>query len=93
VALAVAVGQQRRARLPLHVDETRRHNQARGIDLTPGACRGEVADRRDAIAADADIGAPRGLAAAVDHLAASNDHVERRFAPLACRPDEACGHQ
>ncbi len=76
MTLAVAVGKQRRARLALHVDEAGRDDQARRVDHAAAGFRGEIADARDAIADDADIGALRRLAAAVDDLPAAHDQIE-----------------
>ncbi len=85
MTLAVAVGQQRRARLALHVDEAGRHGQAPGIDDAARLLGGEIPDRHDAIADHAHIGAPRRLAGAVDHVAAAHDQIEATRALFAAR--------
>ena len=71
------------------VDEARRHDSAGRVDRLPGTPRGEVADRRDTIAPDADVGAARFLARAVEHLAAADDEVELGGSARAERRSEA----
>ena len=73
MALAVAVGEQRRARLPLHVDEPGRNHQAGGVDYLPGLFGRQVADPDDAITNDADVHALRRLTRAVEDLSTTHD--------------------
>ena len=56
VALRAAVGEQRLGRPREHVDEAGRDGQARWRRSTVAPSRCEVADRGDAVAADADVG-------------------------------------
>ena len=93
VALAGAVGEQRDARLPLHVDEAGGHDAARGVDHVAGGGRRQVADGRDAIAGNADIGTARGRVEPVDDLATADDDVEFGSARLAGRRHEEDGRE
>src|SRR5439155_25881217 len=74
VAFAVAVGQQRRARLSLHVDESWRDHASGGVDLFAGSTR-YAADCDNATVTHCHVGAPRRRAGAVDHLAVADDEV------------------
>ena len=77
VALRAAVDEQRLGGPGQHVDEAGRDGQAasRRPRSRPRAPR-EVADRGDAVAADADVGPTRRAARAVVDGAAADDHVE-----------------
>ncbi len=75
--LGTAVDEQRLGRPRQHVDETRRDRHAGGVDRGCRAGGGKVADRRDAVAADAHVGPASRVAAAVVDRAAAHDDVER----------------
>ena len=79
VALAVGVHEERDARLPLHVDESRRHDVAGGVDCPPRAT-GRRADRDDAVAPDRDVGAAGRSSGPVDEVAVLDHEVELRRA-------------
>jgi hypothetical protein len=70
------VDEQRLGRPRQHVDEARRDRESARIDLVARAPRRQVADRRDLVAADADVAGERRLArAVVDRSAADHDVV------------------
>ena len=58
------------------VDEPGRDVAAGGVEHRGRRRRRQVADRGDAVAGDADVGAAGRAASAVDHLAAADEHVE-----------------
>ena len=61
----------------VRVDEPRRDDEPGGVDARVCRRAAQVADARDAVAADADVGKkPRG-AGAVDHAAAGEHEIER----------------
>jgi len=62
-------------RLTKHVDESRRHDQAVGVDHLPGMRVGEVADRGDATILHGDIGRVPGRTRTVDDVAVADDGV------------------
>jgi len=72
---------ERRPRLVHHVDPARRHVFAGGVDLLTAAA-GDRADADEAAAFDRDVGANRGIAGAVEHLAAADDDVVDRHGRL-----------
>jgi hypothetical protein len=60
----------------VHVDEARRHDGAFGVDDVLGLHAGQTGrELDDAAIGDADVGAPRGAAGAIDQLPATNDEV------------------
>src|SRR6185503_7181038 len=61
-----------------HVDEAGGDGEAGDVDRLARGGRGEVADRGNAVATDADVGDARLAAAAVVDGAAAEDQVERR---------------
>ena len=75
VAHAAAVSDQRRVGPRQHVDETRRDGLAARVDLgrRPGA--GEVTDRGDTIATNANIRSPTRRAGAIEERAVADDEV------------------
>ena len=76
MTLAVAVNQERCARLALNVDEAGADDASGGVDHGRGRRRGEIAEGHDAVAAYAHVGPEPWRAAAVDELPAAHDHVE-----------------
>ena len=68
---------QRRIHVEMRVDEGRRDQIARRIDPLPGLGRAEIAQRRDPVAADADVGHPP-----VRQGAARDDDIEHHRSPL-----------
>ena len=56
MALAAAIGQERRARPATGVDESRRDCFSHRVDDLTGAAVGQVPNRGDSIALDADVG-------------------------------------
>ena len=58
----------------MNVDESRADDAVLGID-GPARTLAHLADPDDDPAVDGDIGAPAGLPASIDHLAAANDDV------------------
>jgi hypothetical protein len=61
-----------------HVDETRSDGQPGGIDLASAALRAEIADRRDAIVEDGEVGgSARRTGAVVNGPVADHDIVRR----------------
>src|SRR5207244_11856917 len=58
------------------VDESGREREILELDPPPGLAPGEIAYRRDGIAADADIGAKPWSPGAVHHAAAGEEQVE-----------------
>ena len=71
------VGQHVELRLAEHVDEARRDDEVGGIDAGLRLAAIEPADRGDAIAGDADVGAIPRRAAAIDHAAIGDQQIER----------------
>ena len=57
---------------------------ARGIDLAGRCCSGEIADRRDPVAVDGDVGAHTCRPSAVDDRAVADDQV-------VCHEKSPCG--
>src|SRR4030095_7081393 len=62
LALRACVGDQRVHRPGEHVDESGRHGEAAGVDDAFRGRSGKVADGRDPVAADPDVGAPARVA-------------------------------
>ena len=71
--------------LPQHVDEAGRDDQSGGID---GALRfhagTSAANKRNAVADDADVGISPRVSAAVDQASVANEHVELLREPNGC---------
>ncbi len=59
----------------VRIDETRGDDAVPGVERAVGRVACQVADRRDAAAAHADIGAKAGCLAAVDHGTANDEQV------------------
>ena len=57
------------------VDQSGRDNQPCSVDFAGGGQGGEVADRRDAVGRDGDIGWAGGSTGTVDECAAAQDQV------------------
>ena len=78
-----------------HVDEAGRHCHAGRIDVPSGVCLGQIPDRRDALAAHADIGLDRLLAAAIVDRSVAHDDVVlgRRWLDLACSQQQSEGYR
>ena len=54
----------------MHVDEAGRHDLAPGVQVAAGGLTVKIADRRDPVVLDADVGAVAGPPGAVDDLGA-----------------------
>jgi hypothetical protein len=65
-------------RVRVHVDEPRRDDAIAGVNHERGRRARQAADRRDAIAANADVLAPPRIAGPVEHPAVDDDQVEWR---------------
>ena len=76
VALARAIGEERRPGLPLNVDEARRHDLSGSIHLATTGPPREIAHCHDAVTHHPDVGWPRRRAATVDDLAIPDDEVQ-----------------
>ena len=74
----VGLRQQRLVVVRVRVDEAGRHDASAGLDRLACRVAGEIADRGDAAADDADIGVEAGRARAVDDGAAADEEVEGR---------------
>ena len=59
------------------VDEAGGDVKPRGVDHAPTLLRGDLAERRDAVADDADVGPEGRRAGAVEHGSSAHDEVER----------------
>ncbi len=70
-----------RVEVGVDVDEAGRDDLAGGVDALRRLGVGEVGDGGDAVADDADIGAPTRRVGAVDHVAAGDDDVEHGASP------------
>ena len=70
------VDQQRTLGMGVGVDEARRHGKTLGIDHARGFRPGQIADRLDPFALEADIAAIAGAAAAVDDRSTDYNHVK-----------------
>ena len=74
------------------IDKPGRDDKPRRIDLARARTLRHLADRRDAIPRDSDIGAPARPAGAIDHRAAAQDPIGHmtpllpRRHPTGCRP-------
>ena len=73
----------------MQVDEARRDHLAARIDLLLGRFGREIADGRDAITVDGDIGANASRSRSVDECAAANDQIVGHVSPLL--PGEIVG--
>jgi hypothetical protein len=62
----------------MHIDEARRHETVRSIDDGPGLRTGQTTDRRNSIAANADVRANPWVAAPVHDTTVVNQNIERR---------------
>jgi hypothetical protein len=72
-----------RVHVGVAVDESRRHDQAVGVERAP--CRtGDSADFDDAAVLDANVGAKARFAGAVDQRAATNEKVEGHYSRSLC---------
>ena len=83
--LDVSSGSQRdlHVEVRMHVDETRRHHLPRGVDLGGTHLASEVADRRDSVAVDGNIGVIHVPAGPVDdHPVADDELVRHRTDPF-----------
>jgi hypothetical protein len=60
----------------VHIDKARGHDAARGIDRTSGFSGAQVANCRDAVAADTDISSISQPPAAVDYVTTADHDVE-----------------
>ena len=68
-------GDRARHRVTVDIDEARRDEQTAGVDLQSCGRARQVADARDVIRADADIGHALRRAAAIQHGAVADDHL------------------
>ena len=76
-------------RVRVHVDESRRDNQAGSVDDARGAGVREPPHVDDVAAADPDVGVPPGIARAVEHAPVPNeDVITRRLAGGGNRKDQ-----
>jgi hypothetical protein len=57
------------------VDEAGSDDQVRGVDHEPGLGAREIAERRDFVPADSDVGAPGLAPRPVDHASSSQEDV------------------
>jgi hypothetical protein len=76
----LGVPEQLRVVVGVGVDEAGRDDLAGRVDDL-GRVLGDVADGDDAAVTNADVGAPRGRAGAVDHRAAADHDVEHAAPP------------
>ncbi len=61
------------------IDESRRHNLTGGIDGSHGRRVDSARDRRDLVAANADVGSIPGASRSINHPGVSDDEVVRRL--------------
>ena len=101
MAFAVPVGKKGDTRLAVRVDEPRRDRLVRRVDRLPRPSSRQIADGDDAIALDADVGAPAGARSVVDG-AAAHDEIElgrggtcrhRRGGDRQRKEDDGAWHQ
>src|SRR5262249_44193106 len=74
--LVQRVHEQGQVAVNVGIDQPRTDGPVGGVDHRPGRGPGQPADRRDTVAADADVAAKPGVAGAVDDPAGGNQHVE-----------------
>ena len=85
-------GEERPVVMRVDIDKPGRDDKPRRIDLARARTLRHLADRRDAIPRDSDIGMPARPAGAIDHCAAAQDPIGHmtpllpRRHPTACRP-------
>ena len=77
LALFARIDQRVQLALAEHVDESGGEREIVQVDAAPRLRFAQVADRRDGVAADADVGPEPGGTGAVDHAGPGEDQIER----------------